>query len=161
MAKKLQRRDFLIKTSCACLGGCILLSGKMLPAIPLQDDEPIDPEKLCYCGYSCPANCDFLVATTKGDKELLRKVWEQWELKERYGLEFDEGKLFCYTCKPIAMPIGPVLTHCPVRACAIEKGYQACIQCGDLKECDKDLWDRYPQFYDAVLKMQEKYREQT
>jgi len=161
MPVKIPRRDFLVKSSFACMGGCLLISGKDLNAFPFQDQEPIDPEKLCYCSYSCPDDCQFLEASVKDDPELKKAAYEQWELEERYGLEFDPDKIFCFKCKPGNNPEGPVLTNCTVRSCAIEKGYQACIQCEELKECDKDLWQRFPTFHEAVVKMQEKYRSQA
>jgi hypothetical protein len=142
------------------MGGCLLLSGRGLASVPVQD-EAIDPEKLCYCGHSCPEDCKFLVASLKNDPALKKEVFEEWDLEKRYGLVFDPEKLFCFKCKPGDKPEGPVQTHCPVRACAIEKEYQACIQCDGLKECDKDLWTRYPRFYEGLLKMQEAYRRQT
>ena len=160
MSSKLPRRDFLVKTSAACVGGCLLLTGNQVMALALQD-EPIDPEKLCYCSYSCPADCKFLEASVKNDPELKKEAYEQWGLKERYGLEFDAEKIFCFKCKPGDKPEGPVLTNCTVRSCAMEKGYQACIQCDELKECNKDLWTRFPQFHEGVLKMQAKYQAQT
>jgi hypothetical protein len=161
MPTKLPRREFLVKASVTCMGGCLLLSGKDLSARILQDDQPIDPEKLCYCGYSCPEDCKFLVASVKDDPELKKAVFVEWDLEERYGLEFDPEKIFCFKCKPLDKPEGPVLTHCTVRKCALEKGYQACIQCDELKDCDKDLWERFPQFHDGVIELQKKYRAQA
>lgn len=143
------------------MGGCLLISGKDLNAFSFQDEETIDPEKLCYCGYSCPDDCQFLEASVKNDPELKKAAFGQWGLEERYGLEFDPDKIFCFKCKPGDKPEGPVLTHCTVRSCAMGKGYQACIQCDELKECDKDLWLRFPQFHEGVIKMQEKYRSQA
>ena len=142
------------------MGGCILFAGKDAMASFLQD-ENIDPEKLCYCSYSCPADCHFLVASVNNDAELKKAAFKEWGLEERYGMEFDAGKIFCFKCKPGDLPEGPVLAHCTVRTCAMEKGYQACIECDQLKECDKDLWTRFPQFHEGVIRMQEKYAAQT
>ena len=161
MSSNLPRREFLINASLACMGGCLLFTGKNLNAVHLQDGQPIDPGKLCFCGYSCPDDCHFLVASLKNDAALKKAAFEEWELEDHYGLVFDEKKIFCFRCKPGDKPEGPVLTHCTVRACAIEKGYQACIQCDDLKGCGKELWSRFPQFHEGVLKMQEEYRLQT
>ncbi len=143
------------------MGGCLLLSGRNVHAWSLQDEKPVDPEKLCYCSYSCPADCHFLVASEKNDPELKKAAFGEWGLEERYGLEFIPEKIFCFKCKPGDRPEGPVLTNCTVRSCAIEKGHQACIQCDQLVECDKDLWTRFPKFHEGVLKMQEKYRSQA
>jgi len=161
MKNRLPRREFILKTSAACMGGCMLLSAKGAVFSLLQDDQTIDPGKLCYCSYKCPADCHFLVASLKNDSGLKKAAYEEWGLKERLGLEFDQEKIFCFGCKPGEQPEGPVLNHCTVRGCAIERGYQACIQCDDLKECDKDLWTRFPQFHQAVMEMQVKYRAQV
>jgi hypothetical protein len=158
MSSKLPRREFLINASVACMGGCLLLSGKDLDSMYVQDDQPIDPEKLCFCGYTCPDDCHFLEASLKNDAALKKAAFKEWELEEHYGLVFNEKEIFCFRCKPGGKPEGPVLTHCTVRQCAMEKGYQACIQCTDLKGCDKELWTRFPQFHDAVIQMQEKYQ---
>jgi hypothetical protein len=161
MINKLPRRDFIMKTSAACMGGCILLSTNRAAAALLQDVRPIDPEKLCYCGYRCPDDCHFLVASQKNDPDLKRAAYKEWGLKERLGLEFDAERVFCFRCKPGEQPEGPVLQHCTVRSCAIRKDFQACIQCEDLTECEKDLWDRFPQFHQEVIEMQKKYLEQV
>lgn len=139
------------------MGGCLLLSGNRLSAVLLQDENSIDPEKLCYCSYSCPEDCHLYVASVKNDTELKKEAFKEWGLEERYGLKFDAERIFCFRCKPGDKPEGPVLTNCTVRSCVIEKGYQACIQCTELKSCDKDLWKRFPQFHEEVLKLQEKY----
>ncbi len=58
-------------------------------------------------------------------------------------------------------PQGMVVSNCTVRACAIEKNYDSCIQCDELTICNKDLWKRFPEFYKRVKEMQSKYKEQT
>ena len=40
----------------------------------------------------------------------------------------------------------------------IQEKVQACIQCEELKECDKDLWKRFPQFHESIVKLQEQYQ---
>jgi hypothetical protein len=161
MKKNLPRRDFIMKASAACMGGCILLSTKGALAAMLQDDQIIKPEELCYCGYKCPDDCQFLVASQKNDPGLKKAAYDEWGLEKRFGLEFDADKVFCFSCKPVDRPEGPVLKCCTVRSCAKEKGYQACIQCNMLNNCDRELWTRFPQFHHAVIKMQLKYLEQA
>jgi hypothetical protein len=160
MNSKLKRREFIKKSSKWCMGGCLLLSAPASFTIQSRDGEPIDPELLCYCGYQCPEDCHFLVATLQDDPELKEEVFEEWELEKRYGLKFDPQKIFCFKCKPGENPEGPVLNHCTVRTCAIGKGYQACIQCDQLQACDKELWTRFPQFHEAVVEIQKKYKLQ-
>jgi hypothetical protein len=161
MTHKLPRREFLAKTSAACMGGCLLLTGIRVSAFSFKEDKLIDPSTLCYCSYSCPDDCKFLEASEKNDPELKKAAFEQWGLKERLGLKFDPDKIFCFKCKPGDKPEGPILTHCTVRRCAIKKGYQACIQCNDLRACDKDLWTRFPEFHESIMKMQVIYRAQV
>ena len=80
---------------------------------------------------------------------------------ERFGVEFDEEQAICYSCKELDKPEGIVLKRCTVRACAREKELDCCIECDELKTCDKKLWSRFPQFHDKVVEVQEKYRRQT
>jgi len=56
---------------------------------------------------------------------------------------------------------GAFVHNSTVRAYSIEKGYDSCIQCNKLTTCDKDLWNRFPEFHKAVIEMQVKYKEQA
>ena len=51
------------------------------------------------------------------------------------------------------------MKHCTVRQCAIDKKFDSCIECKELKDCGKDLWIRFPDFKNAVIKMQATYLE--
>jgi hypothetical protein len=158
MSSTIGRRMFLVKSSAACMGGCLLFSGnEILAATRWQDAAMIDPEKLCYCGYSCPEDCKFLLATKQNDPVLKKEAFREWELEKRFGLQFDPDQIFCFTCKPGDQPEGVILTHCTVRECAISKGFHACIQCEAVEECDKELWKRYPEFHKEVVKMSKRY----
>jgi hypothetical protein len=64
----------------------------------------------------------------------------------------------CYGCKTKDKPEGIVLQRCDVRACAPKKGHDCCIECDELKTCDKDLWRRFPKFKEQVIAMQQRYR---
>lgn len=161
MKNSIHRREFILNGSIACMGGCLMFSGSAFRAPFLSESDEIVPEDLCYCGYKCPDDCKFYLATVNNDTELKKEVFKEWSLGERYGLTFDPEKIFCYKCKPADRPEGPVLTNCTVRSCAVEKGYAACIQCDELKSCKKDLWERFPEFHKQVIKMQEEYRSQT
>lgn len=154
MKSKSNRRQF-IKGS-AILGCSLLISGK-LSAFTFPEDKVPDPKKLNYCGHTCPKDCPFKVATVKNDTDLKKKAYETWKIKERYGHDFDPKTSFCWGCKTPNKPAGVVMTSCTVRACAIEKEYDSCIQCKKLKTCDKDIWSRFPSFHESVLKMQKTY----
>jgi len=160
MQTKLKRREFLKQTSTACLGCCALLASSNLQAfsyLMLEGENP-NPKKLNYCGYTCPTECNFLAATIENDPVKKKAAHEEWGIKERYGLDFDEKTAFCFGCKNDEKPAGVVMSNCTVRSCAIEKGYDCCIECDKLKTCDKDLWSRFAKFHDQVVEMQVKYR---
>ena len=159
MKKQFGRRNFVKSTTAA---GCAFLISGRLSAIHnftcLEDEIP-DPKKLEYCGHTCPKNCRFLEASIKNDVELKKKAYETWEMKKRFGVNFDPDKIFCFGCKNPNKPVGLRLQKCDVRQCAIEKKLESCIECVELSGCTKDLWAKFPEFKKAVIKMQEKYLE--
>jgi hypothetical protein len=159
MRKEIKRRDFLKASGQLGLAGCALMFCGNVNAAEalLAGDEVPDPKKLNYCGYTCPEKCDFLMATINNDPEAKKACFEQWHIKERYGLEYDEKTAFCWGCKVEDKPEGVVLNACTVRSCCKEKGFDCCIECKELSSCDKDLWTRFPKFYDGVKKLQQKY----
>jgi len=163
MKSTVNRRKFIRN---AATGGCALLLASQLKGaqsfarLISSDEENIDPQALNYCGYTCPADCTFLKATKTNDAKLKKEAYEEWNLKEKYDLEFDPEKVFCWGCKVTADKTGPVASKCTVRSCAINKNMEACIQCDELKTCEKDLWQRFPDFHKAMLTVQQNYRAQ-
>jgi hypothetical protein len=163
MSKQIKRREFLLKGSCAGIACCALLMnvkamsfGSLLkPA----DNEPVDPKALNYCGYTCPPDCKFLVASLKDDPELKKEAYTIWKIKEKYNIDFDPETIFCFGCKNTEKPEGVVLKNCTVRNCARTKGFDCCIECKELSECTKALWSQFPDFKQFVIEMQKKYRE--
>lgn len=124
----------------------------------LQENVP-DPKKLNYCGYTCPKDCKFLIASEKNDPTLKKEAYEIWEMKERFGVtEFDADKIFCFGCKTKDKPVGIRLQKCDVRNCAIDKKLESCIECKELTSCEKDLWTKFPDFKKSVIQMQTKYK---
>lgn len=122
---------------------------------------PIDPEKLNYCGYTCPPDCKFLKGTLENNEDLKREAFKLWKIEERFGIEFDPQTAICYGCKNLDKPEGVVVSRCTVRSCAQEKKHASCIQCDELVACDKDLWQRFPKFKEQVVDMQKRYRAQA
>jgi hypothetical protein len=157
MKSNLNRRDFIIKSTCA---SCIFFSGFKLSGSnsmpPSTEDKP-DPEKLNYCGYQCPDDCQFLKGTLQNDTALKKKAYKSWQIKKRFGAKFSAENIYCYGCKTKDKPEGIVLVHCTVRSCAISKNLKCCIECRELSECNKDLWQRFPEFKETVIEMQKQY----
>jgi hypothetical protein len=160
MKPELKRRDFLKKTFQAGIISCALLNSHKLngmnklfaPAI----DKP-DPKKLNYCGYICPEDCKFLRATVENNIEKKKEAYKIWKIKEKFGIEFDPDKIFCWGCKIKDKPLGIAVDHCTVRNCAISKNHECCIECNELPDCKKELWDNFPDFKKTVIEMQKKY----
>ena len=41
--------------------------------------------------------------------------------------------------------------------CSIERGFESCLQCRKLAECDKELWKNYPDFHKQMVELQQTY----
>jgi hypothetical protein len=160
MTSILKRRDFIKKTSTAGMVCCAIAFCPRLFAFNklFEDDEIPDPKKLNYCGYVCPDDCPFLVASLEDDVEKKKEAFKNWEIEERYKLTFDPDIAYCFSCKNKVEPEGVVQENCTVRACALEKELNCCIECDELTTCDKALWSRYPEFHKHVIEMQKQYQ---
>lgn len=148
----IKRRDFLKKG----VGCCLVMAGAS--SFVFAADEKPDPKKLNYCGYKCPDSCKMHLAGKSDDEALKKEAFKMWSLEEKYGVEYSPEIVFCEQCKGTDDPKSLVLTGCTVRKCAIEKGKDCCIACDELKSCEKDLWTKFPQFKEQVIKMQEAYK---
>jgi hypothetical protein len=157
MENKQTRRDFLVQGSQAGISCCLLFCGSKVLAMPASSEDLPDLKELTYCGYKCSMECILLKGTLNDDVDLKKQAYTEWGMKERFGMEFDPEKIFCYGCKNDEQSKGPVVKKCTVRACAKEKEHECCIQCKELADCDEDLWMRFPQFREKVLEMQKEY----
>jgi hypothetical protein len=149
----IKRREFL-KSGVGC---CILVTGAG-PFVFANDEKP-DPKLLNYCGYKCPDDCKMYLAGKSDDEALKIEAYTLWRFEEKYGVRYSPEIVFCEQCKGTENPKSLLLTKCSVRNCAIEKGYDCCIECDDLKTCDKEIWFTFPQFKVEVLKMQVAYNQ--
>jgi hypothetical protein len=159
MKTDVKRRDFISTcfkagVTCCALSCCATLAGQ--DPLKSQDAKP-DPKNLEYCGYKCPADCPLKKGTMENNIELKKKGYEDFKFKEKYGIEFDPEKVFCYGCKVNDKPLSLPVKSCTVRRCAIEKGYECCIQCETLTKCDKELWKTFPKHRESVIEMQRRY----
>jgi hypothetical protein len=159
MKTAIKRREFFstcLKAGAAC---CLLMSGTGIFA---QDDknktEKPDPKLLNYCGYKCTNECPLYKGTIENNVEQKKKAYETFKWKEKFGVDFDADKIFCWGCKLTDKPLSINVKACTVRVCCIEKGFDSCIQCDGLTNCDKELWISFPKFKEAVISMQKKYK---
>jgi hypothetical protein len=158
MKTEIKRRDFVTKCFKAGVTGCALLYGNSLLARDTvnQGQKP-DLKSLTYCGYKCTIECPLYKATIENNPELKKKAYEEFKWKEKFNLDFDAEKVFCYGCKPKDKPLSINVNECTVRKCVTGKGYECCIECKELTACDKELWKNYPQFKEKVLAIQKTY----
>ncbi len=157
MKNNLTRRHFLVQGSQAGVSCCLLMYGSELLAFTGSHDEIPDLKELTYCGFKCTMECALLKGTLNNDEDLKKKAYEDWGMKERFGMDFDPEQVFCYGCKNEEQVKGSAVKKCTVRACAIEKEHECCIQCKELADCDEELWMGFPQFREKVLEMQAVY----
>ena len=158
MKTEIKRRDFVTKCFKAGVTGCALLYGNSLFAQdPVKQLHKQDLKNLTYCGYKCTSECSLYKATIENSPELKKKAFEEFKWKEKFGVDFDAEKVFCFGCKPADKPLSINVTACTVRKCAVAKGYECCVECSGLTACDKELWKNYPKFKEIVLQMQNNY----
>ena len=79
MTNQLNRRNFIKRSSVVGIAGCTLLLSAKLNSLNAFDNlssinEPIDPTKLNYCGYTCPVDCKFL---KEQDYKVTPEAYEQ------------------------------------------------------------------------------------
>ena len=170
MDHKLDRRNFL--GQCAkCGGACwaLLALGRIsgaqerATAKPGQTPKPVDPKALCYCGIPqayCETQCELFKASRENDVKLKKAVYEQWEMKKKFGVDWDPDKIFCYGCKPGDKPLKVGMAECEVRTCPMAHGLESCVQCLDLASCDKAFWKEWPIAFGMAKKLQARYAAQ-
>ena len=160
------RRSFL--KQCSQLGfSCLSLflwNERILAKTSDQDKlkkEIIDLKKRSYCGIACENECELFKATKENNTELKKKFYERWNWKERFGINFDPDKVFCYNCKPENKLYKMGMEDCEVRKCAIKNKIESCIQCKNLVTCEKKFWNQWAQFYEHVKELQKQYLAQS
>jgi hypothetical protein len=159
MKTDVKRREFISKCFKAGAAGCALLYGNSLFGQETIKLKKSDLKGLTYCCYKCTIECPTYKATIENSTEQKKKVYENAKWKEKYGIEFDPEKVFCFGCKVTDKPLGINVKACTVRKCAIEKGYDCCVECNGLAECDKKLWQDYPDFKKIVIGVQKNYQK--
>ncbi|HOW44247.1 MAG TPA: DUF3795 domain-containing protein [Candidatus Aminicenantes bacterium] len=164
MEAKQSRRRFLKR--CAQYGGacCVLMAwNRSLPAMHGREEnqeqkpKPIDFAKLSYCGIPCLQSCELYKATVENDGPAKRLIYEQWNWKKKFAIDYSPEKVFCHSCKPGDQPLKPGMAECTVRNCAMANGMESCVQCKNLAACDKELWKSWPQAHEFAKKMQARY----
>ena len=155
----LPRREFLkllsqFGAACACGGMAVRLAADQ--AKPGGPKLP-DLKTRAYCGLICDDSCPLFKATRTNDAAAKQKVYTEWKWKEKSGIEFNPDQVFCYGCKAPGKPENIPHSRCTVLKCSAARGFDSCVQCRKLADCDKDLWKNYPDFHQQMIKLQQMY----
>ena len=159
MHPPLPRREFLkllsqFGAACACGGMAVRLAADQ--AKPGGPKLP-DLKTRAYCGLICDDSCPLFKATRTNDAAAKEKVYTEWKWKEKSGIEFNPDQVFCYGCKAPGKPENIPHSRCTVLKCSAARGFDSCVQCRKLADCDKDLWKNYPDFHQQMIKLQQMY----
>ena len=159
MKTEIRRREFVSKFLKAGAAGCALIYGNQLLVENHQDQvKKTNLKSLTYCGFRCSNECTHYKATIENSPELKKKAYEEFNWKEKFKVDYDPDKVFCWGCKPQDKPLSINVSACTVRKCTIDKGYECCIECEGLNTCNKELWKNFPQFKLKVLEAQKIYK---
>lgn len=91
-------------------------------------------EFIAYCGLDCEI-CEARIATIKDDNELRRKIAKNWSELNR--VDITPEMINCSGCRLDGVKTPFCESLCPIRSCAIQKGYETCGSCGDMATCEK------------------------
>jgi hypothetical protein len=94
-------------------------------------DKPAD--YIAYCGINC-MDCKARIATLNDDNELRKKVAKEWS--ELNGVEITPEMINCDGCRIDGVKTVYCESMCPIRKCAMEKGYKTCGYCDNMKTCE-------------------------
>lgn len=88
---------------------------------------------IAYCGLDC-MECDARKATVNNDDELRAKTAELWT--KLNGVEITKEMINCMGCSEDDVKTPYCESLCPIRRCAMGKGYSSCGECAELNKCE-------------------------
>jgi len=91
-------------------------------------------EYIAYCGLDCEA-CDARLATVNNDHALRQKVARLWS--ELNGVDITPEMINCEGCRMDGVKTPYCDSLCQIRQCALDKGYETCGDCLEMRACEK------------------------
>lgn len=91
-------------------------------------------ELIAICGLDCET-CEARIATINDDNKLRKKVSKLWS--ELNDIEITPEMINCTGCRIDGVKTIFCDSICPVRQCALEKGYETCADCSEMEKCEK------------------------
>ena len=89
---------------------------------------------IAICGLNCES-CEARLATVKNDDALRADVAKRWS--ELNGVEITPEMINCVGCRVDGVKTPFCEAMCPIRQCAVGRGYETCADCGEMEECKK------------------------
>ena len=89
---------------------------------------------IAICGLDCEA-CDARLATIDNDNDLRAKVAKEWS--QLNGVEITLEMINCTGCRIAGVKTPYCDSLCPIRQCALAKGYETCGDCSEMLTCEK------------------------
>lgn len=89
---------------------------------------------IAYCGLDCKA-CEARKATVEDDDALRAEVARKWS--EMNGVEITPEMINCDGCRVGGRKTPFCESLCPIRQCALGKGFETCGECGGVASCGK------------------------
>ena len=89
---------------------------------------------IAFCGLNWET-CEARLATVSDDNTLRKKVAEEWSWLN--GVEITPEMINCDGCRIDGVKTVYCDSLCPIRQCALAKGFPTCGSCADMETCDK------------------------
>ncbi|MBQ6559420.1 MAG: DUF3795 domain-containing protein [Erysipelotrichaceae bacterium] len=91
-------------------------------------------EYIAYCGLDCET-CEARIATEQNDDEMRQRVAKEWSELNR--TEITAEMINCTGCRLEGVKTPYCAFICPIRQCALAKGYETCADCAEMDTCEK------------------------
>ena len=89
-------------------------------------------ELIACCGLDCE-NCDARIATLNDDNALRKITAEKWS--KLNGITITPEMINCLGCRTEGVKTPFCESLCPIRKCAIGRGYEICGECVEMENC--------------------------
>ena len=104
----------------------------------LQNRQPKKEDRMnkyiAICGLDCES-CEARLATIRDDETLRGSVAKRWS--ELNGVEITPEMINCVGCRVDGVKTPYCEALCPIRRCALGRGFETCADCGELEGCEK------------------------
>lgn len=90
---------------------------------------------IAYCGLDCE-KCDARIATINNDDNLRKETARKW-CEMNHTDQITPETINCMGCRTEGIKFAYCASMCPIRKCAMAKGFETCGDCNELDKCEK------------------------